>query len=61
MKSKEELDELKKEVSKLNEKLSELTEEELMQVTGGGLPLIFFGSADKKTGDVTPKDRDIAF
>ena len=35
-KSKEELNELKKEVEAVNEKLSELTDEELAQVTGGG-------------------------
>ena len=35
MKSKEELNELKEEVETLNEKLHELTEEELAQVTGG--------------------------
>ena len=34
-KSKEELNELKKEVEAVNEKLSELTDEELAQVTGG--------------------------
>ena len=36
MKSKEELNELKEEVETLDEKLHELTEEELEQVTGGG-------------------------
>ena len=35
MKSKEELNELKEEVEKLDEKLHELTEEELAQVVGG--------------------------
>ena len=35
MKTKEELDELKEEVEALNEKLHELTEEELAQVVGG--------------------------
>ena len=35
-KSNEELNELKKEVESINEKLSELTEEELEQVCGGG-------------------------
>ena len=34
-KTREELDTLKKEVEGLNEKLRELTEEELAQVTGG--------------------------
>ena len=35
MKSKEELNKLKEEVEAVNEKLQELTEEELEQVTGG--------------------------
>lgn len=35
MKTKEELNALKEEVEKLNKKLSELTEEELGQVSGG--------------------------
>ena len=35
MKTKEELNELKKEVEAVNEKLRKLTEEELEQVTGG--------------------------
>ena len=35
MKSKEELNTLKEEVEAVNEKLQELTEEELEQVTGG--------------------------
>ena len=34
-KSKEELNKLKEEVEAVNEKLSELTEEEIVQVTGG--------------------------
>ena len=38
MKSKEELNELKEEVETLDEKLHELTEEELAQVTGGASP-----------------------
>ena len=37
MKSKKELDEIKEEVEKLDTKLHELTEEELEQVTGGGV------------------------
>ena len=37
MKTKEELNALKEEVETLNEKLAELTEEELAQVTGGVL------------------------
>ena len=35
MKTKEELNEIKEEVEKLDKKLHELTEEELEQVTGG--------------------------
>lgn len=35
MKSKEELNAIKKEIEELNQKLAELTEEELTQVTGG--------------------------
>ena len=38
MKSKEELDALKEEVNKVNEKICELTPEELEQVTGGVAP-----------------------
>ena len=38
MKTKEELNALKEEVETLNKKLDELTEEELEQVSGGGLP-----------------------
>ena len=37
MKTKEELEELKKEVEDLNEKLKELTEDELKEVTGGAV------------------------
>ena len=36
MKTKEELNEIKEEIEKLDTKLHELTEEELEQVTGGG-------------------------
>ena len=38
-KTKEELEELKKEVETLNEKLNELTDEELAQVSGGLIPI----------------------
>ena len=38
-KSKEELNKLKEEVEAVNEKLQELTEEDLEQVTGGRAPL----------------------
>ena len=38
MKTKEELNALKEEVKTLNKKLAELTEEELVQVSGGVLP-----------------------
>ena len=39
MKTKEELCALKEEVETVNEKLHELTEEELEQVSGGGKPI----------------------
>ena len=39
MKTKEELNALKQEVEALNRKLHELTEEELVQVTGGNIEL----------------------
>ena len=39
MKTKEELNALKEEVETLNKKLHELTEEELEQVSGGGVKL----------------------
>ena len=38
MKSKEELNKLKEEVEAVNEKLQELTPEEIAQVSGGGGP-----------------------
>ena len=38
MKTKEELNALKEEVETVNKKLAELTDEELAQVSGGGLP-----------------------
>ena len=42
MKTKEELNALKKEVETLNEKLAELTEEELAEVSGGLVPDLTF-------------------
>ena len=44
-KSKEELNRLKEEVETVNEKLHELTEEDLEQVTGGLAPSIEFDVA----------------
>ena len=41
MKTKEELTALKEEVETVSKKLHELTEEELAQVSGGGLPDYF--------------------
>ena len=38
-KSKEELNAIKEEVETVNEKLAELTPEEIAQVNGGGLPI----------------------
>ena len=47
MKSKEELNELKKEVEAVNEQLAELTEEELTQVCGGNYrPQFYFRTTD---------------
>ena len=43
MKSKEELDALKEEVESVNEKLAELTPEEIAQVTGGLAPIYIPG------------------
>ena len=40
MKSKEELDALKEEINRVNEKICELTPEELEQATGGEAPSI---------------------
>ena len=40
MKSTEELNALKEEIEVLNKKLAELTEDELMQVSGGARPII---------------------
>ena len=40
MKTKEELNALKEEVETLNQKLAELTEEELAQVSGGRAPVL---------------------
>ena len=41
-KTKEELNALKKEVEAVNEKLAELTEEEIAQVNGGGLATLAY-------------------
>ena len=46
MKTKEELNEIKEEIEKLDTKLHELTEEELEQVTGGAPPIGFGGKFD---------------
>ena len=52
-KSKEELNELKKEVEAVSEKLQELTEEEIAQVCGGSYrPQFYFRTTDA-TGSVT--------
>ena len=48
-KTQEELNALKDEVETLNEKLKELTEEELNQVTGGGVEI-----NDKIKGEIRP-------
>ena len=43
MKTKEELNALKNEVKNLNAKLAELSEDELIEVTGGGGPYLGLG------------------
>ena len=43
MKTKEELNKLKEEVEAVNEKLAELTEEEIAQVSGGFGPVLTGG------------------
>ena len=53
MKSKEELSALKKEIETLNQKLAELTEEELTQVNGGKVPL--FGDT-REEYSMNPED-----
>ena len=47
MKSKEELKQIKEEVVKLGEKLQELNEDELKEVTGGGVPLQIGANANQ--------------
>ena len=46
MKTKEELNALKEEVETVSKKLHELTEEELLQVTGGGGPVLCRGDCN---------------
>ena len=46
MKTKEELNALKEEVENVNKKLAELTDEELAQVTGGGIDLTAYLKTD---------------
>ena len=52
-KSKEELNKLKEEVEAVNEKLQELTEEELAQVCGGNYRPQFYFRTTGVTGSVT--------
>ena len=61
MKSKEELSALKEEVEALNQKLAELTEEELAQVAGGAAGSVQVFNEDKGFGFIEPEDggRDI--
>ena len=47
MKSKEELKQLREDVVKLGEKLQELTEDELKEVTGGEIPLQIGANANQ--------------
>ena len=50
MKSKEELDALKEEVNNVNEKLKELTPEELEQVNGGAKETILLKGTIRRSG-----------
>ena len=50
MKTKEELNKIKEEVEAVNEKLQELTEEELEQVTGGATGSLKHFSGEKGFG-----------
>ena len=60
MKTKEELNVLKKEVEALNRKLHELNEEELAQVTGGLVPIPNWrGSIIGLTGGSCPEEHNI--
>ena len=54
MKTKEELNALKEEVEAVNEKLAELTEEEIAQVSGGLVP-VFTGKPGIERVDTRPK------
>ena len=56
-KTKEELDALKEEVEAVNEKLAELTEEEIAQVSGGVVPLAF-GYTERVLRSVVVKPGD---
>ena len=56
MKTKEELNELKEEVEKLDEKLHELTEEELAQVTGGVIAQVKNGAISTLPDEVELPD-----
>ena len=57
MKTKEELNALKKEVETLNKKLAELTDEELAQVVGGLLLPIFKGNINTEFLEQCPQGR----
>ena len=50
MKTKEEINELKKEYTSLNRKLAELIDEELSYVTGGTMPLSNLGKIRPTNG-----------
>ena len=57
MKTKEELNALKEEAEAVNKKLHELTEEELAQVSGGGLERVLLFT--KGASEVPGRERDI--
>ena len=57
MKSKEELNALKEEVETMSKKLHALTEEELKQVTGGGIEPVIEAAVLYRTGHVSVSER----
>ncbi len=59
MKTKEELTQLKTEYEKLNQKLKELTEDELNMVTGGASGPGVYGMTDPDTGGYPNQDPSI--
>ena len=55
-KTQEELNAIKEDVETLNNKLNELTEEELAQVTGGATGQVVFFNSEKGFGFIEPEN-----